>query len=73
MYEEVENCEGDTKTLRNKLICGCHQRYQSLFGKQAPCSIATLMTQKPQVLVFAMQKALKSPNKKFPGRFLAFS
>lgn len=73
MYEEVENCEGDTKTLRNKLICGCHQRYQSLFGKQVPCSIATLMTQKHQVLVFAMQKALKSPNKKFPGRFLAFS
>lgn len=49
MYEEVENCEGDTKTLRNKLIFGCYQQYQSLFGKQAPCSIATLMTQKHQV------------------------
>ena len=73
MYEEVENCESDTKTLCNKLICGCYQRYQSLFGKQAPCSITTLMTQKHQVLVFAVQKALKSPNKKFPGRFLAFS
>ena len=87
MYEEVENCEGDTKTLRNKLICGCHQQHKCLFGKQAPCSIATLMTQKHQVFsgsplgmknwrdikVFAMQKVLKSPNKKFPGRFLAFS
>ena len=83
MYEEVENCEGDTKTLRNKLICGCHQRYQSLFGKQAPCSIATLMTQKHQVFsgspfgmenmrdikVFAMQKALNLQIKNFQAGF----